>query len=461
MTASSLADLLDEAEPTPRLVVLNSCQSGAAGTIDLFSGTAAALAHSGIRAVAAMQFAISDVAALEFSRGFYTALAHGRGIDEAVRSGRIGILGIGRGTLEWVTPVLYLRGKDKQLFNMAPMPVSPQRAAPLTPTAAGAGGLAGVVGAATGTAPSRIPGPIAGPIPIVHTGPVPDVAPPAAATPRPGGGGACRAADSERERSRCNERHRGDSRAPAAAQTTTPAPQAAPDTHAATTAAERDGSAIPDGHPAACRSDALPGASTGTRPSLEAVGVVVVAVVARDRRRRAGAAIGGRSGDGTAGSPTPASFGDSDRTHHGRGRRQLDRHRRRRGPRPRSRPGPRHHGRRADGRVLDSDRSVVRSRRRTRHHGERPGEPRRVVGRRTRRTDRRRAPGGTGRGLREREHRVGHRDFPDHDLGFGVGAGTRQTCEFGGHLYLGINDQNLVGNRGAFDAVITRIRPGE
>ena len=102
--------------------MLNSCQSGAAGTTDLFSGTAAALAHSGIRAVAAMQFSISDVAAIAFARGFYTALAHGRGIDEAVRSGRIGILGLGRGTLEWVTPVLYLRGDDKQLFDMAPLP---------------------------------------------------------------------------------------------------------------------------------------------------------------------------------------------------------------------------------------------------------------------------------------------------------------------------------------------------
>ncbi|RZS68806.1 CHAT domain-containing protein [Agromyces ramosus] len=121
VTASSLADLLDEAEPTPRLVVLNSCQSGAGGTTDLFSGTAAALAHSGIRAVAAMQFSISDTAAIEFARGFYTALSHGRGIDEAVRSGRIGILGMGRGTLEWVTPVLYLRGEDTQLFDVAPL----------------------------------------------------------------------------------------------------------------------------------------------------------------------------------------------------------------------------------------------------------------------------------------------------------------------------------------------------
>ena len=117
VTASALADLLDEAEPTPRLVVLNSCQSATGGTTDLFSGTAAALAHSGIRAVAAMQFSITDTAALAFARGFYTALAHNRGIDEAVRSGRIGILGLGHGTLEWVTPVLYLRG-DAHLFDL-------------------------------------------------------------------------------------------------------------------------------------------------------------------------------------------------------------------------------------------------------------------------------------------------------------------------------------------------------
>ena len=102
--------------------MLNSCQSGASGTIDLFSGTAAALAHSGIHAVAAMQYSISDDAAIAFARGFYKALAHGRGIDEAVRSGRIGILGLSRGTLEWITPVLYLRGDDTHLFDIAPMP---------------------------------------------------------------------------------------------------------------------------------------------------------------------------------------------------------------------------------------------------------------------------------------------------------------------------------------------------
>ncbi|GAA2030277.1 hypothetical protein GCM10009819_12410 [Agromyces tropicus] len=114
--AHALADLLDEAEPTPPLVVLNSCDSGAASPSDLFSGTAAALAHSGIRSVVAMQYSISDGAALAFARGFYTALAQGRPVDDAVRSGRIGILGTGRGTLEWVTPILYVRGDETRLF---------------------------------------------------------------------------------------------------------------------------------------------------------------------------------------------------------------------------------------------------------------------------------------------------------------------------------------------------------
>lgn len=115
--AEKLADLLGEAQPTPRLVVLNSCSSGESGTQDIFSGTAAALVRSGISAVAAMQFTVSDAAAIAFSRGFYTAIAHGRGIDEATRSGRISILGAPH-TLEWVTPVLYLRGDTARLFEL-------------------------------------------------------------------------------------------------------------------------------------------------------------------------------------------------------------------------------------------------------------------------------------------------------------------------------------------------------
>ncbi len=118
--ASRFADLLRQARPMPRLVVLNSCSGAATSVQDLFSGTAAALARGGVAAVAAMQFAISDSAAVAFARGFYAALAHGRGVDEAVSAGRIAILGTSGQTLEWITPVLYLRGQHTRLFTLPP-----------------------------------------------------------------------------------------------------------------------------------------------------------------------------------------------------------------------------------------------------------------------------------------------------------------------------------------------------
>ena len=128
VAAHRLVDLLRQARPMPRLVVLNSCSGAAAGASDLFSGTAAALVRGGISAVAAMQYEISDFAAVAFARGFYAAIARGRGVDDAVSSGRVAILGLSDRTLEWVTPVLYLRGHDARLFTS-------RRHPPKTPTA--------------------------------------------------------------------------------------------------------------------------------------------------------------------------------------------------------------------------------------------------------------------------------------------------------------------------------------
>jgi len=119
VAAHRMVDLLRQARPMPRLVVLNSCSGAVTGASDLFSGTAAALVRGGVSAVAAMQYEISDSAAVAFARGFYAAIARGRGVDDAVSSGRVAILGLSDRTLEWVTPVLYLRGHDSQLFALA------------------------------------------------------------------------------------------------------------------------------------------------------------------------------------------------------------------------------------------------------------------------------------------------------------------------------------------------------
>ncbi|GAA3028281.1 hypothetical protein GCM10020000_00970 [Streptomyces olivoverticillatus] len=151
--ASRLADLLGEAEPTPQLVVLNSCASAQGGAHDVFSSTGAALVRSGISAVAAMQFTVSDRAALRFAQGFYTSLANGHRIDDAARSGRIAMLGGGRTALEWITPVLYVRGDTTRLFTFTGPPAPPGtaiaiaiarrvRCRPAVPAAAGGGGPA-------------------------------------------------------------------------------------------------------------------------------------------------------------------------------------------------------------------------------------------------------------------------------------------------------------------------------
>jgi len=134
--ADRLVDLLRQARPMPRLVVLNTCYGAASGAQDLFAGIAAALVRGGVTAVAAMQYAISDAAAVAFARGFYAAIAHGRGVDDAISSGRVAILGTRARTLEWVTPVMYLRGHDPRLFVLPPRPPS---ATELWPELAGDG----------------------------------------------------------------------------------------------------------------------------------------------------------------------------------------------------------------------------------------------------------------------------------------------------------------------------------
>ncbi|MFF7729530.1 CHAT domain-containing protein [Streptomyces sp. NPDC008001] len=115
--ASALASLLSVARPKPQLVVLNSCQSGMGNAEDLFSSTAAVLVRT-VPAIVAMQFAVTDKAATRFAASFYQALAEGRTVDEAVRVGRIALVVDKDDSLEWATPVLYLRGGDARLFDL-------------------------------------------------------------------------------------------------------------------------------------------------------------------------------------------------------------------------------------------------------------------------------------------------------------------------------------------------------
>src|SRR5215212_4066476 len=72
-----------------------------------------------------MQYEITDEAAIEFSRSFYRAVAYGLPVDAAATVGRTAVSMGTDSTLEWVTPVLYMRSPDGHIFDVSPEAFSP------------------------------------------------------------------------------------------------------------------------------------------------------------------------------------------------------------------------------------------------------------------------------------------------------------------------------------------------
>jgi site-specific recombinase XerD len=120
LTATELRRLLAD-HRSLRLLVLNSCDGARGSKHDIFSSTAAILLQHSVSAVLAMQYEITDEAAIELSRVFYEALAEGLPVDEAVAEARKAISVETRNTLEWGTPVLYMRSPDGVLFDIPRM----------------------------------------------------------------------------------------------------------------------------------------------------------------------------------------------------------------------------------------------------------------------------------------------------------------------------------------------------
>jgi outer membrane protein assembly factor BamD (BamD/ComL family) len=102
-----------------RLVLLNSCEGARGSERDIFSSTAAILVRRGIPAVLAMQYEITDQAAIEFARTFYEAVADGLPVDAVVAEARLAVSLAVFNTLEWGTPVLYMRAPDGRIFDVA------------------------------------------------------------------------------------------------------------------------------------------------------------------------------------------------------------------------------------------------------------------------------------------------------------------------------------------------------
>jgi formylglycine-generating enzyme required for sulfatase activity len=119
LRASQLALLLAD-HPTLRFALLNACEGAQGGGRDIFSSTASILIGRGLPAALAMQYEITDRAAIEFARSFYEALADGLPVDAAVGEARKSIRVAVANTVEWGTPVLYMRSPDGVLFDLQP-----------------------------------------------------------------------------------------------------------------------------------------------------------------------------------------------------------------------------------------------------------------------------------------------------------------------------------------------------
>ena len=103
-----------------RLVFLNACDTAKSTRTqgeDPFAGVATALVSAGVPAVVAMQFPISDRAAILFAGSLYPSLAKGLPLDAAVAEARRKIRITHRESMEWATPVLFMRSPTGELFT--------------------------------------------------------------------------------------------------------------------------------------------------------------------------------------------------------------------------------------------------------------------------------------------------------------------------------------------------------
>lgn len=116
MHATELARLLADHRDL-RIVVLNACKGAYSSWESVFSSTASVLVRRGIACTIAMQFPITDNAAVELSKWFYTMLAKGLPVDAALTEARKALSITAPNSVEWGTPVIFMRSPDGTLFK--------------------------------------------------------------------------------------------------------------------------------------------------------------------------------------------------------------------------------------------------------------------------------------------------------------------------------------------------------
>ncbi len=117
------------------LAVLNACEAARVSLRDPFAGVAASLIRREVPAVIAMQFPITDSAAIQFSSELYRAIADGLPIDAALGEARKGLYATDPKSVEWGTPVLFMRVPDGRIFDLDPRALPPTQPPPPPPAA--------------------------------------------------------------------------------------------------------------------------------------------------------------------------------------------------------------------------------------------------------------------------------------------------------------------------------------
>jgi WD40 repeat protein len=117
LPASKLGNILAD-HSSLRFVFLNACEGARSGTHNIYSGIAQTLMQQGIPAILGMSYEISDSASIELARTFYRELSYGMPVDAAVNEARKAVDMAMTKTLQWGTPVLYMRSPDGVLFDV-------------------------------------------------------------------------------------------------------------------------------------------------------------------------------------------------------------------------------------------------------------------------------------------------------------------------------------------------------
>lgn len=104
----------------PKLIILQSCQSGQISSFKDFSGGAAWLIRKQIPAVVAWRYPLTQKEGWDFMEEFYKSLAKGNPVDKAVQNGRNNLAFIDDkpvyNTRCFGTPILWNNLKNSQLF---------------------------------------------------------------------------------------------------------------------------------------------------------------------------------------------------------------------------------------------------------------------------------------------------------------------------------------------------------